>query len=160
MKLVLLTFILLVRSHLLIGQPDKSAILKPIDNLFDGMKTGDSAKVRTAFSANAILSGIEKDKQGSAKVSIASLENFLKAIGTPHKEVWNERVWGIVVQQDGELAQVWAQYAFYKGNTFSHCGVDAFQLLKEAGGWKIITLIDTRRKENCNIPKAISDAFK
>jgi len=87
----------------------------------------------------------------------ANLKTFLTAIGTPHKEVWNELVWDVTISASGELAQVWASYALYRGNTFSHCGVDAFQLLKQGDGWKIITLIDTRRKENCSIPKQIAD---
>ncbi len=152
--------ILAVLSLPLYAQQDKEAILKPISDLFDGMKIGDSAKVHAAFSTQAMLNGIEKDKQGHASLKKASLDNFLRAIGTTHKDAWNEVLWGITVQQDGELAQVWANYAFYKGNTFSHCGVDAFQLIKEISGWKIITLIDTRRKDNCTIPKEIADKFK
>jgi len=160
MKLVLFLLISICIQQSLIGQPDKPSIMKPINDLFDGMREGDSAKVHNAFSANALLNGIEKNKEGYASVTKASLTNFLKAIGTPHNEVWNEVLWDITIQQDGELAQVWAHYAFYRGNTFSHCGVDAFQLLKEASGWKIITLIDTRRKENCNIPAEIVNKFK
>jgi hypothetical protein len=152
--------ILAVFSLPLFAQQHKEAILKPINELFEGMKIGDSAKVHSVFSAQAILNGIEKDKQGRASLKKASLDNFLRAIGTTHTEVWSEMLWGITVQQDGELAQVWANYAFYKGNTFSHCGVDAFQLIKEISGWKIITLIDTRRKDNCTIPKEIADTFK
>jgi hypothetical protein len=41
-------------------------------------------------------------------------------------------------------------YKFYVGETFSHCGVNSFQLFKDKEGWKIIYLIDTRRKDPCN----------
>ncbi len=150
-------FLILMVTKFAVAQPEKESILYPINQLFAGMKAGDSALVRSVFSTNAILNGIDKDEKGNASVRKASLKTFLTAIGTPHKEVWNELVWDVTIQQDGELAQVWASYAFYRGNTFSHCGVDAFQLLKQGDGWKIITLIDTRRKENCNIPKQIAD---
>ena len=46
------------------------------------------------------------------------------------------------------------------GKRFSHCGVDAFQLVKTAAGWKIFQLSDTRRKEKCEIPEEISKRFK
>jgi hypothetical protein len=69
-------------------------------------------------------------------------------------------MWNPTVLQDGDLAEVWASYAFYIGKTFSHCGVDSFQLLKEETGWKIIHLNYTRRKNDCSIPKEISDRFK
>jgi hypothetical protein len=153
-------FLILMVTKFAVAQPEKESILNPINQLFTGMKAGDSALVRSVFSTNAILNGIDKDEKGNASVRKASLKTFLTAIGTPHKEVWNELVWDVTVQQDGELAQVWASYAFYRGTTFSHCGVDAFQLLKQGDGWKIIALLDTRRKENCNIPKQIADKFK
>jgi hypothetical protein len=47
------------------------------------------------------------------------------------------------------MASVWAPYKFYLGDKFSHCGVDVFQLMKTGDGWKIIYIVDTRRKGDC-----------
>ena len=49
----------------------------------------------------------------------------------------------------GTLATVWADYDFHFGKTFSHCGVDAVQLLKTAEGWKIVSIADTFVREGC-----------
>ena len=66
--------------------------------------------------------------------------DFIKrVIGTP----------GDTVQIEGTLAQIWASYDFHFGQTFSHCGVDAVQLLKTAEGWKIMSLADTFVREGC-----------
>jgi len=32
---------------------------------------------------------------------------------------------------------VWAPYDFWRDGKFSHCGVDAFDLIKTDEGWKI-----------------------
>ena len=48
---------------------------------------------------------------------------------------------------------VWAKYAFYAGEQLSHCGVDAFQLVKGAEGGKIFHIADTRRREGCETPE-------
>jgi hypothetical protein len=47
---------------------------------------------------------------------------------------------------------VWAKYAFFLGDRFSHCGIDAFQLHQTADGWKIFQLTDTQRSEGCEMP--------
>jgi hypothetical protein len=60
---------------------------------------------------------------------------------------------------DGSLAAVWVDYAFYLNNTFSHCGVDSFHLVKTEEGWKIFNLVDTRRKSDCVIPDAVEKQF-
>ena len=53
------------------------------------------------------------------------------------------------VHIDGPLATVWVDYWFFAGPRFSHCGVDAFQLVKGAGRWRIFSIVDTRRTAGC-----------
>ena len=128
--------------------PDRPAILAVITRLFDGMRRGDSAMVRSAFHPRASLTTAVV-RQGKATVTFDDVETFLRAVGTPHDSVWDERITNEVVHQDGTLAVVWTDYRFYVGDRFSHCGVDAFQLAKEDGEWKITALADTRRKQGC-----------
>lgn len=138
------------------------AILEPVTRLFTGMNLGDSAMVHSAFTKQVSMATISKDKTGSPHIRYeSSLDGFLKAVGTPHDKVWNEPIWEVKIQQDGNMAQVWAKYAFYLGKTFSHCGVDAFQLFKDTDGkWRIFNLADTRQNEGCNVPSQISAMFK
>lgn len=139
-----------------------TAIMEPITRLFMGMNLGDSAMVHSAFTNKVSMATVSKDKSGIPQIRYeSSLDGFLKAVGTPHDKAWNEPIWDVEVQIDGNMAQVWTKYAFYLGKTFSHCGVDAFQLFKAADGkWKIFNLADTRQKEGCQIPPSVSAMFK
>ena len=148
-------------SHAQTAQ-EKEAVMKPIVQLFNGMKLGDSTMVHAAFTKKVSMATVSINKEGKPGINHeSSLDGFLKAVGTPHPEIWNEVIWDIQIQIDGNMAQAWAPYAFYVGNKFSHCGVDAFQLFKNTdGNWKIFHLADTRQKEGCNVPSKISDQFK
>lgn len=138
-----------------------TAIMKPITSLFTGMNLGDSALVHRSFAGQVTMATILTDKDGNTVVRREnSIANFLKAVGTPHPESWNEPIWDVKIEYDGLLAQVWAKYAFYVGTKFSHCGIDAFQLVKEKGEWKIFHLTDTRQKEGCQVPAHISEIFR
>jgi len=141
---------------------EKAAVMVPIDQLFKGMKLGDSAMVHAAFSKTIAMATVSINKEGAPSINHeSSLVGFLKAVGTPHPDVWNEVIWDTQILIDGNMAQAWAPYAFYVGKKFSHCGVDAFQLFKGAdGAWKIFHLADTRQKVGCNIPKKISAQFE
>ena len=79
----------------------------------------------------------------------ASVERFIQSIGRPRTELFDERLSNVRVMIDGSLASVWTDYKFFRGTTFSHCGVDHFLLVKERGAWKILELSDTRRTDNC-----------
>ena len=124
-------------------------VKKVINQLFEGMRKGDSTLVRSTFSKGMIMQTIA-NRQGSIQVKTDEPTGFLKAVGTPHTEVWDERITFDQVLIDDNLASVWTSSKFYIGDTFSHCGVNSFQLVKGNEGWQIIYLIDTRRKEACN----------
>lgn len=59
---------------------------------------------------------------------------------------------GVQLQVHGNIAQVWAPYNLWVNDTFSHCGVDVFTLIKTASGWRIAALSYTIEKEGCDFP--------
>ena len=147
MKTVLL--ILTIISTTAKAQNDEIAVKEAVNRLFAGMKKADTALIRAAFSPNPILQTVIKNKEGRVSIKGEPLDSFLVAISKPHTQAYDERITFEVVKIDGDLAMVWAPYEFYVGDTFNHCGVDAFQLVKIKNEWKIQYLIDTRRRENC-----------
>ena len=128
---------------------DRVAVMGVVRALFDAMRAGDSAAVRAQFHPRAQLVTAAMNQQGAPVVRIDSLESFVRAVGTPHADVWDEKIRNEVVQLDGPLASVWVDYAFFVGTKFSHCGVDALQLARTPAGWRIIALADTRKREGC-----------
>jgi Putative lumazine-binding len=128
---------------------EEAGIKETINNLFEGMRKSDAALIQSALAENAVLQSIKKNKEGKLIVQSESVADFLTAITKPHTEVYDERIVFETIKIDGPLASVWTPYKFYIGATFSHCGVDSYQLVKIDGKWKIQYLIDTRRKDGC-----------
>lgn len=163
MRILLLFVCSIVVSNISYGQTaqDNREILEVINGVFKGMNLGDSAMVHAAFAPSPTIATVTKDKDGVSVVRRGELQPFLNAVGTPHEEKWTEPIWDVKIQMDGNFAQVWMKYGFYLGKTFSHCGVDAFQLFKGPDGkWRIFHLADTRWKEGCSVPPAIANQFK
>ena len=127
---------------------EKPAVMAVGTRRCDGMRAGDSALVRSVFHPKAQLSTAVV-RQGTPSVEFEGIDGFITAVGTPHAEVWDERIKNPQVLIDGTFATVWVDYGFYLGGKFSHCGVDAFQLAKVGTDWKIIALADTRRRQGC-----------
>ena len=92
---------------------------------------------------------IVKNEEAEVSIRSGSLEAFVNSIGSSEPGRLNEKIGGYEIKIDGELASAWTPYEFYVGEEFSHCGVNSFQLLKTAEGWKIFHIVDTRRKDNC-----------
>ena len=142
------TFFLLL-TFLAHAQPDTVQVMATVDQLFTGMRTGDSSLVSQSFTTDATLQSVSMAPDGKVRVSKDAIAGFTKAVGTPHQEVWDERIYDLKVHVDGLMAIVWAPYKFYLGKKFSHCGVNAFTLIRTESGWKIASITDTRRKEEC-----------
>lgn len=137
-------------------QNEKIEIMKVVNSVFEAMRTNDSTLLKQSFveSPNTFTAFI--NQEGESKLVTGDFQKFIDAVGQPKEQVWNEPIWNEKVEIDGNLASVWVDYAFYVDDQFSHCGVDAFHLIKQKDGWKIFHLVDTRRKINCAVP----DEFK
>ncbi|MFN7012996.1 MAG: nuclear transport factor 2 family protein [Bacteroidia bacterium] len=125
-------------------------IKKVIIQLFDAMRTSNKVKAEAVFRPEALLQTVYVTKEGITVVKEESLKEFIEALGATRQEVWDERVQSFEINTDGLIATVWTPYKFYVNDTFSHCGNNAFILVKTQHGWKISSIIDTRRKNNCN----------
>lgn len=126
---------------------DEKEVKQVIQHMFDGMRKGDSAMVHSVLYSGARLQTTYTDKKtNKPALREESISDFVKAVGTPHKEVWDERLSGYDIKIDDNLAIAWTPYEFYLDGKFSHKGVNVFQLFKSDKGWKIISIADTRRK--------------
>ena len=131
------------------ASPETQAVQQTITAFFDGMRRGDSTAVRRTLAPAAVFHGFGGKPGQAPTLAIESIGGFLKAVGTAHPAIWDERVTFERVNIDAGLASVLTPYEFYLGSKFSHCGYNSFQLVKLVDGWKIAHIIDTRRKEQC-----------
>jgi hypothetical protein len=142
-------FALILVSMNASAQSTEDQIKKTINNLFEGMRTSDTALLRSAFSPTAVLQTVLKNKEGKVVVRNEQVDKFIESVGKPHEQIYDERITFDLIRIDDDLAIAWTPYKFYIGEKFSHCGVNSFQLVRLNEGWKIQYLIDTRRKEGC-----------
>ena len=145
----LLITVFLLLHVLVYAQPENREVRATLDQLFTGMRTGDSSLVSRSFMPDATLQSVSTAPDGKIRVGKNAIAGFIQAVGTPHQEVWDERIYDLDIRVDGAMASVWAPYTFYLGEKFSHCGVNAFTLIKTESGWKIASITDTRRKDEC-----------
>jgi len=149
MKITIAILTLALLSNAGQAQTAEDSIKATVNTLFVAMKTSDPAKLSSTFDMSAVLQTIAKNGAGETVVKNEEVKEFADAVSKMPAGDADERVEFGHILIDGPMATVWAPYKFYYKGTFSHCGVDMFQLVRMKGGWKIVYLIDTRRKEPC-----------
>ena len=113
------------------------------------MATADSVLVALSRSDHATLKRLTLDSAivGGAgmrncveRMSVTSWAPYTSRTGRPE---FTERGFGATARVEDRVAQVWVPYDLYIGKTWSHCGVDAFTLIKSEGRWRVASLIYT-----------------
>lgn len=131
------------------SQTEEEQVEAVIKSLFEGMRSKNAAQVAEAFSKDALMQTVIAKPEGS-EIGSNAVADFVKRIAsTPAETELDERILDYQIKIDGTMASAWTPYRFYVNGNFSHCGVNSFQLVKMTDGWKIVYIIDTRRKESC-----------
>jgi hypothetical protein len=127
---------------------DSKAIESTIIQLFDAMRESNMQKAADVFHEQLQLMTVV-DRTMGAELIHSSAAEFLEAIALPKEEPWDEHYSNLEIHIDGDLATAWMDYRFYRGTEFSHCGVNAMKFIRTETGWKMFSITDTRRTDNC-----------
>ena len=126
----------------------REEILAVLGRMTRAMEQRDTALLASVFAPGARLVGM-RPRSGDTAMQSLTVQQFAEFVANDKRDRWVERLHDPEVRLDGTLATVWARYDFSFGSQHSHCGTDAFQLLRLAEGWKIVSLADTYRNEGC-----------
>jgi len=103
-KLTLLVF--LFTGFNCFAQSEAAVVKAVIDQMFDGMRKGDSALVHKVFIDEVKMETIVTSANGEGQLRTSSLSSFLQAVGTPHDEVWDERLLDYQITIEGAMAGI------------------------------------------------------
>jgi hypothetical protein len=115
---------------------DRDDVLKVVQIFFDTMTARDVEGARKILMPEGRFFPMEMRKPDATPRSFTS-DEYLGRLSKERKEVSRERIWNPEVRVHGSIATVWAPYDFWFDGKFSHCGIDAFDLIKMPDGWKI-----------------------
>ena len=133
------------------AQKSENEIVKTtIIAFFEAFHKQDTLALKAMTKGDIIMQSISVNKEGKIVLNENSFNQFLKNIASiPKDRTFEEKILDFSIQIDGKMANAWTPYEFWYQDKLSHCGVNSFQLIKEDETWKIIYLVDTRRREGC-----------
>ena len=156
MKRFSLTILLLCLTFTISGQEssEEKAVKKTVETFFKGFHARDSVVMKSVLAEDVVVQTIGKTKSGEVKMFREDIHKVLKGIvSIPLETTFQEVIHDYDIRIAGSMANAWTPYSFHLNGEFSHCGVNSFQLFNKNGEWKIIYLIDTRRREGCEEKK-------
>lgn len=114
---------------------DAKDALAVVNKLFDAMAAADAAAIIAAGTKENQLVAIQKMRDGKTRISAIGSETFSKFFTKPGSV--KEVMYAPKVEVSGDWAMVWGRYVFFADGKLSHCGINQFNLVRTAEGWKI-----------------------
>ncbi|HMG92070.1 MAG TPA: nuclear transport factor 2 family protein [Chryseolinea sp.] len=128
------------------AQDEKKEVLAISQQFFSALEKGDTAALRSLFLDDA-LNYFVQERDTKVRTGSRSPKSFKADKDRVVRERFIKD--GVNVMVHNRIAVVWGSYNLWINDKFSHCGVDAFTLLKTEAGWKISSLSYSMETEGC-----------
>ncbi len=130
---------------------DTAAVLAPIGRMFAGLTAKDGAAILAQTLPEGRATAVLTLPDGTKAVRTRTWGDFAAGIKDAPNRL-EERLINPAVEIDGDIAMVWSPYIFLIDGKVSHCGVDHFDMIRSAAGWKVLNITWTQRQTDCPAP--------
>jgi hypothetical protein len=130
------------------AQGDERAIVAAVTKFLDGIRTRDTALMRSTVVSGAALVPVGGPTGLGAP---SAIDGIIERTGKGTGPGNDERIETPKVQIDEQLASLWAYFTLTRPRDtgIDACGVNMFLLRKGPDGWKIFQIAATSRTEGC-----------
>ena len=129
------------------AQTAQDSVVATVQEFFRAMTANDSGAMARVLKRDGQYYGT---RQGADSLMVFRMTNADYIAGMARsRDTMVERMWNPTVQVHGPIATLWAPYDIHRNDTFVHCGVDSFQLIRTARGWQIAAILFTMEPTGC-----------
>lgn len=127
---------------------EEEAVLKVVDTFLLAVGNGDRDLQKSVELPDGGLA-VYRSKDGVAgAVRRMPASDFQKP--TPDHDPFVEMYWAPKIDLRGSFAQVWSRYLLTDNGAIVHCGINAFQMVKLEGAWKIHSALSSMEAGSCD----------
>ena len=115
------------------------AAIAVADSVLAALSHGDRVTLARLVLDSSVVAGAGLP-DGVERLSLRAWGLYINRTGPA---TFTERGFDATARVQDRVAQVWMPYDLYVGDKWSHCGVDAFTLMKDQGHWRVAALTYT-----------------
>ena len=144
--------VLLSAGNAVAKDDDQAEILELMERAFYAVGSGNPDDMRAVQLAEGTSISFRQHPDGNPGellMRMATNEGLLANDSGSDDKLVERWTGDPTVMIRGPIAIVWGEYEFWVNGNFSHCGVDAVNLVKADGNWKIANWMWTVDKDDC-----------
>ncbi len=126
---------------------EEAGVLVPINEVFKALESGDSAALLRHVYPDGRVTAVGTLSSGFSGVRLSSWTEY--AARMKPGGGFKERITNPAIEVDGDIALVWAPFTIETNGKVAACGYDHFDMVREAGAWKIMNITFSSRTTGC-----------
>ena len=119
-----------------------------IDKMFTEMANHNPPAIADLYLKDSNLTAVIRTKDGKNVIRSFTGEAFSKNFAEKRGEI-KEDMYAPETKVYGDLAMVYGRYVFFIDGKISHCGVNAFHLVRTEAGWRVANASSTIDPTSC-----------
>jgi len=131
--------VLTPRARAQSADADGKVAIAVADSVLAALSSADGPTLARLTLDSAVVGGSAL-RNGVERTSLRRWIGFINRTGPSD---FTERGFDATVRVQDRMAQVWMPYDLYVGDKWSHCGIDAFTLIRSEGRWRVASLVYT-----------------
>ncbi len=127
--------LIVIKSGNASNTEETNAVIESVDIFFETMKSKNVNLASKVVMPDARFIFVSQ-QDGVPIIKYRTGQEHLDSLSET-KHNLRERLWNRKVRIQDAIATLWASYDFWIDDKFSHCGIDAFQLIRIDDSWII-----------------------
>ena len=123
------------------------AVLAPIEEAFRALEAQDAAALLRLVYPEGRVTAVGKLASGASGVRSESWTQYAARMKPGNG--FKERITNPAIEIDGDIALVWAPFTIEREGKIVSCGYDHFDMVRQAGAWKIMNISFSSRTTGC-----------
>ena len=126
---------------------DKAAILAPVEAALAALETQDAPALLRHVYPDGRVTAVGRLPSGATGLRQSSWTEYAARMKPGNG--FKERITNPNIEIDGDVGLVWAAFTIERGGKIVSCGYDHFDMVRQAGAWKIMNITFSTRTTGC-----------
>jgi len=131
-------------------QVQRKAVINVMNQYIDAINS-DNREVIAKLSMHNAMSYSSRETENGDYITRERPQSYYLDVNRKKGPQVKERIWTPTVLVSEQIAILWAPYDYHVEGQFSHCGINAFNFIKENGKWMITNTSWSVQKSNCEV---------
>ncbi len=132
---------------------DPKGIPAAIDAAITGPADKDRACMKALLIPEARMMFASPGADGAPTYTLETLDDWIARVKARGQTMLEEKQLKVHIETYGNIAHLWSSYALYSDGKQVARGINSIQAIKEAGGWRVTSIMVQAESATLPLPK-------